>query len=183
MTADLILLLAELSDYFGFAALVLFPLALLRRWRKKQLTWAAFKEMLALVFPLLPTLLIGGLVLSFITAIYTIAANHPLTAIPINAVSALCCVVLVNFLYYLDHYCGHRVRAYWAISHSVHHSFTQYDQTTNARVSFVDGFISPWFYLPAVLIGFDPFLVLACFGFILAYQQWIHTETINKLAW
>jgi sterol desaturase/sphingolipid hydroxylase (fatty acid hydroxylase superfamily) len=51
------------------------------------------------------------------------------------------------------------------------------------RISAIDGFLSPWFYTPALLIGFHPLLVVASFGLILAYQQWIHTETIGKLGW
>jgi len=37
--------------------------------------------------------------------------------------------------------------------------------------------------VPIVLAGFHPLLVVSAFGIVLAYQQWIHTETITKLGW
>jgi len=110
------------------------------------------------------------------------AAVAPLQ-IPVSIPAALACLILVDLLYYVEHRCAHRVRIYWAVAHSVHHSSPQFDQTTALRISFVDGFLSPWFYLPAILLGFHPALVGACFGIVLAYQQWIHTETIGKLGW
>jgi sterol desaturase/sphingolipid hydroxylase (fatty acid hydroxylase superfamily) len=37
--------------------------------------------------------------------------------------------------------------------------------------------------VPLVVVGFDPLLVVAAFGFNLGYQQWLHTETIGSLGW
>ena len=42
----------------------------------------------------------------------------------------------------------------------------------------VDFFISPLAYLPLVLAGFDPLLVLGCFGLVLAWQQWLQHQTM-----
>ncbi|MGQ0801588.1 MAG: sterol desaturase family protein, partial [Pseudomarimonas sp.] len=122
-----------------------------------------------------------GVVLAYITALWGGAASMTPLHIPTTGISALGCLLLVDFLYYWDHRCAHVFRPYWALSHSVHHSSNQFDQTTALRVSFTDGFLSPWFYLPAMLVGFDPVLVVACFGFILAWQQWLHTETVSAL--
>jgi sterol desaturase/sphingolipid hydroxylase (fatty acid hydroxylase superfamily) len=166
------------------AALFLFlPFELWQRRRKGTLNWRSIREMAASVSPLLPTLALSGGVTAFVTALFTGAYSFALFEIPITPLSAIACVALIDFFYYWDHRCGHRVRLYWAISHSVHHSSNQYDQTTGLRISAVDGFLSPWFYTPALLIGFHPLLVVASFGLILAYQQWIHTETIGKLGW
>ena len=179
--------LLDKLDQVGLALTALFivflPLELWRRHRQGRLDRRSVKEMLASASPLLPTLLTGPLVLAFIAGLYTTA--HALTPlrIPTTWGTAALALLLVDFCYYWDHRAGHRVRGYWAISHSVHHSSWQYDQTTAFRVSFVDGFLSPWFYLPVVLIGFDPLLVGACFGLILAYQQWLHTDTIGRLGW
>jgi sterol desaturase/sphingolipid hydroxylase (fatty acid hydroxylase superfamily) len=65
----------------------------------------------------------------------------------------------------------------------VHHSSPQYDQTVGLRITFLDGFVTIWFYVPLVLLGFSPALIAASFGLILGYQQWIHTETIGRLPW
>ena len=161
--------------------IVFLPLELYRRYKKAQLTRASTLEMLASVSPIIPTLLTATLVLLFISTLFAGAAALQPWQIPTTPWTALAAIILVDFLYYIDHYCGHRIRLYWAVSHSVHHSSSQYDQTTALRISFVDGFLSPWFYLPAILLGFDPLLVAACLGLILAYQQWIHTETIGQL--
>jgi sterol desaturase/sphingolipid hydroxylase (fatty acid hydroxylase superfamily) len=179
-----------LIDWLGLAGallsaliVVLLPAEIWRRWRAGRLSRAVVLEMLASASPLIPTVLLGGVVLAFIGMLYASCAQLAPWQIPTNAWSATVAVLLVDFLYYWDHRSAHRFRPYWAIAHSVHHSSTQYDQTIGLRISFVDGFISPWFYVPAVLIGFDPLLVLAALGLILGYQQWIHTETVGKLRW
>lgn len=175
--------LTDAGTLLLLAAIPLFPLELWRRWRAGRLNWAVVREMAASASPFLPTLALGGVTLSYILGLYSLAAMVAPFAMATGWSTALACLVLVDFLYYVDHRCGHRVRAYWAISHSVHHSSPQYDQTTGLRVSFIDGFLAPWFYLPAVLIGFDPLLVLACLGFILSWQQWLHTESVGRLGW
>ena len=39
------------------------------------------------------------------------------------------------------------------------------------------------FYLPWILLGFDPILVLGFQLFAFHYQAWLHTETIGPLGW
>ena len=169
--------------YLAGAFVVFLPIELWRLARVRRLDRGVIREMLLSSAPLLPTLAMSGVTVSFITALYTWTASLRPWALPATPFSAVVCVVLVDFLYYVDHRAGHRVRAYWALAHSVHHSSPRYDQTTGFRVSFVDGFISPWFYLPAVLVGFSPELVAASLGLIIGYQQWLHTESIGKLGW
>lgn len=165
------------------AFLVFLPVELWRLRRQGRLTLAYAREMLASASPLVPTLLAGGVVAAFVGGLYGAAASLAAWEIPTGPASALACLLLVDFLFYWDHRCGHRVALLWAASHSVHHSSPQFDQTTGFRVSVLDGFISPWFYLPAVLAGFDPLLVVACLGVVLGYQQWLHTETVGRLGW
>ncbi len=175
--------LALTTTLLGALLFVFLPIEIWRRWRQGRLNKQSFLEMLASASPLLPTLLTGSIVASFIGSLYGFVSQYAIWSIPTNAWTILLAILLVDFLYYWDHRCGHVFRPYWAIAHSVHHSSEQYDQTIGLRISFVDGFISPWFYLPALCIGFDPLLVLTALGVILAYQQWIHTETIGKLRW
>ena len=134
----------------SLAFLVFLPLELYQRWRRGALNRAMFKEMLASSSPILPTLLLFSLVNTLVLTVFLFAQRFAIGAIPVNVWTVLLCLVCIDFLYYIDHRCGHRIRAYWAISHSVHHSSNQYDQTTAFRMSFVDGILSPWFYLPAV---------------------------------
>jgi sterol desaturase/sphingolipid hydroxylase (fatty acid hydroxylase superfamily) len=172
-----------LSLLLSAAFFVFLPLELWRRRRRGALNAASIREMLASASPFLPTIALGAVTLTFIAALFEAAFAVAPLRIPVTVPTALACLVLVDLLYYVEHRCAHRIRLYWAVSHSVHHSSPQFDQTTALRISFVDGFLSPWFYLPAILLGFHPILVGACFGIVLAYQQWIHTETIGTLGW
>jgi sterol desaturase/sphingolipid hydroxylase (fatty acid hydroxylase superfamily) len=169
------------SEVLFIAALLLFPFELWRRWSRRQLTKVVFLEIVASMSPLLLVLATTAITTAFVVAVWSFTAALSPWHIETTPVSAVAAILLVDFLYYIDHRAGHRIRLYWAIAHSVHHSSTQYDQSTPFRVSFVDGFLSPFFYIPALLLGFDVLLVASAFGFILLYQQWLHTELIGKL--
>jgi sterol desaturase/sphingolipid hydroxylase (fatty acid hydroxylase superfamily) len=168
---------------FGAAIVVFLPWELLRLRRAGRMDRARVREMLASASPLLPTLLLGGVVTTFVLGLYAGVGALVPWSIPTNGFTALLALLAVDFMYYWDHRTAHRNRAYWAISHSVHHSSPAYDQTTGLRVSFIDGFISPWFYVPVVAAGFDPLLVAACLALVIGWQQWLHTEAIDRLPW
>lgn len=170
-----------LAGALSAAIVVMLPIELW--YRRRTLNRAALKEMAASAGVLLPALATSGVVIAFVTALMATANILTPWGIPTTWWSALLCLLLVDFLFYWDHRIAHQVRSIWAVSHSVHHSSHQFDQTTGLRVSFADGFISPWFYLPAVLIGFDPLLVAASFALMVGYQQWLHSETIGRLGW
>lgn len=161
--------------------LVLLPIELYRRRRQAPLDRGLLNEQLASASPLLPTLALGGVVATFATSLFAFAYAQTPWRIATSWGSALACLLIVDFLYYWEHRLSHRIALLWAVSHSVHHSSPIFDQTTGLRVSFIDGFLSPWFYLPAVLIGFEPRLVIACFLLMVGYQQWLHTESIGQL--
>jgi sterol desaturase/sphingolipid hydroxylase (fatty acid hydroxylase superfamily) len=171
---------AEVATFFPF---LLLPLELWRLHRAKALGKRTWLEILANFSPIIPVMLTYSIVLAFVTWLFSSVAAFALIKLPINIWTILSAIILVDFMYYWDHRLGHRVRSLWAFSHSVHHSSPLFNQTTGLRISFIDGFISPWYYTPIILLGFDPFLVASAFGLVLAYQQWIHTETIGKLGW
>ena len=168
------------ATLFGGVILLILPFELWHLYRTgaKARRWL---ELLASAAPVIPTLLTAGVVGSYILGLYLGSAQLALFAIPTTPLTIALTIIAVDFLYYWDHRCAHENRSYWAIAHSVHHSSPHYDQSTALRVSFVDGFISPLFYLPVVLIGVEPMLVLGAFGLIIAYQQWLHTERIGRL--
>jgi len=167
----------------SLALVPLLPIEILTKRRAGQLTRGALLEMAASASPLVPTLLTSSVVVTFIGWLYGTAATFAPWSIPTSGSSAVVAILLADFLYYWDHRIAHRFRPYWAIAHSVHHSSPQYDQTTGLRISFVDGFVSPWFYVPLVLVGFHPLLVAAALGIVIGYQQWLHTETVGRLPW
>jgi sterol desaturase/sphingolipid hydroxylase (fatty acid hydroxylase superfamily) len=175
--------LDSIGGWLGAALLVLLPLELWRRYRTGALNRQVWLEMMANVSALVPTLIFGGAVTAFVIWLFGAASALAPWQLPVNIWTAIAAIILVDAVYYIDHRLGHRVRLLWAFSHSVHHSSPLFNQTTAVRISFVDGFISPWYYTAIILIGFDPLLVAAAFAFNLAYQQWIHTELIGKLGW
>ncbi len=183
MEGETIPTLSWAGTLLGAAIAVLLPWELWRLHRQRRLDRARLREMLASASPLLPTLALSGVVGAFIAGLFGLAAGLAPWQVPVTGWTAALALLTVDFLYYWDHRVAHRNRSYWALAHSVHHSSPQYDQTTGLRVSFVDGFISPWFYLPPILLGFDPWLIAACFGVIIGYQQWLHTETVGRLPW
>jgi sterol desaturase/sphingolipid hydroxylase (fatty acid hydroxylase superfamily) len=178
--------LTLVDDIAGIAGVVPFLLLPLEFWRlhkAQQLGKRTWLEVLANLSPLIPVIITTGMVTAFVIWLFSSVAKVAIATLPVNIWTILGAIILVDFMYYWDHRLGHRVRALWAFSHSVHHSSPLFNQTTGLRISFVDGFISPWYYTPIIFLGFDPFLVASAFGVILAYQQWIHTETIGKLGW
>ena len=64
----------------------------------------------------------------------------------------------------------------------MHHSSQRYNLSTALRQTWTGkatlGFV---FWLPLVLIGFEPGMVLFFTATSLLYQFWIHTETIDRL--
>ena len=180
---DVLSALAWLSSALLALGIPFFVAELRKLKRGGALTLARMKGMATSAFCLLPATLVevafGVAMLSLFLAT---AALAPLP-IAITPLSAVACFLLVDFVYYWEHRAGHVVNALWSAYHSVHHSADHFDQTVALRVSFVDFFVTPLFYLPLVLVGFPPLLVLACFGLVLAWQQWIHTETVGKLPW
>ncbi|MDX2224256.1 MAG: sterol desaturase family protein [Rhodospirillaceae bacterium] len=152
-------------------------------WRRGALTRRRIVEMLASYATVLPTVAVQGLAFAWWWAAYSAVARIAPFEITTTWASAIVCIVVVDLLYYWDHRLGHAVRGLWAVYHSVHHSSPSFDQSTAFRISFVDQFIVPVFYLPAVVAGFDPWLIVAAQSLVLAYQSWIHTEMIGRLGW
>jgi sterol desaturase/sphingolipid hydroxylase (fatty acid hydroxylase superfamily) len=120
-------------------------------------------------------------IVAFTTGFYFLSHYIP-WQIPINIWTTLLCIVFIDFLYYWEHRIEHQVRILWSY-HSIHHSSPIYNYTTALRVSFIDSFVTWIFYLPAILVGFHPYIVLLAVLFVLAYQFWLHTEIIGKLGW
>jgi sterol desaturase/sphingolipid hydroxylase (fatty acid hydroxylase superfamily) len=84
--------------------------------------------------------------------------------------------VLVEFAYYWFHRLSHEVRWLWA-THAVHHTPEQITLLSSLRLGWTNLFSGGWLvYLPLVLAGFDPRLVLGVLALDLHYQFFLHTE-------
>ena len=89
--------------------------------------------------------------------------------------------VLVELIYYAFHRLSHRVRWMWA-SHQVHHSPLELTFLSAIRLGWTNLFSGGWLlYVPLVLLGFDPRLILAILALDLHYQFFLHTEAIGRL--
>lgn len=89
--------------------------------------------------------------------------------------------VPVEFAYYWFHRSSHTVRWMWA-THAVHHTPEEMTLLSAIRLGWTNLLSFGWvFYLPLVLAGFDPRMVLALLAFDLHYQFFLHTEAVGRL--
>jgi len=101
--------------------------------------------------------------------------------VPVNGWTILPIFVAVEFCYYWFHRCSHRIRWFWS-AHVVHHSGETMNFTTAMRQSLLNAFIGSYvFYLPLVLIGVPPAVVMFLYAVDLAYQYFVHTESVGRL--
>ena len=85
-----------------------------------------------------------------------------------------------DFCYYWFHRISHQSRFFWA-SHVVHHSSKKYNLSTALRQTWSGSFYTFIFWLPLIIIGFHPVMVMVQMSISLIYQYWIHTEMIDKM--
>ncbi len=89
------------------------------------------------------------------------------------------CFIAYDFCSYWSHRISHYCRFFWA-THVVHHSAEHYNLTVAFRQSWVQHFKTV-FFIPVVLMGFHPLMVLIASQLSTLYQFWVHTEAIGKL--
>lgn len=90
------------------------------------------------------------------------------------------CVLLVDLGYYWFHRASHRVQIFWAC-HIVHHQSEEYNLSVALRQSWFGGFLGWVFYIPLVVMGFTPVMVLSAKLINLLYQFWVHTRLIKTV--
>jgi sterol desaturase/sphingolipid hydroxylase (fatty acid hydroxylase superfamily) len=120
---------------------------------------------------------IGGMVLGSFEAVHRVA----LFDLGFGWTAFVACFFAEDLAYYWFHRVSHERRWFWA-SHVVHHSSQRYNLSTALRQTWTGkatlGFV---FWLPLVLVGFEPSMVLFFMATSLLYQFWIHTEAIDRL--
>jgi len=103
--------------------------------------------------------------------------------VELNVTTILLAFVMQDFLYYWFHRASHHVHWLWA-AHVVHHSSTIMNFSTAFRQSVMYPVAGMWlFWTPMILIGFEPTVVLIVVACNLAFQFFVHTETVGKLGW
>jgi sterol desaturase/sphingolipid hydroxylase (fatty acid hydroxylase superfamily) len=115
-----------------------------------------------------------------VVAVY--AALYELTPLRLDAGDWWVWVLLFfldDLAYYWFHRVSHESRVFWA-SHVVHHSSQHYNLSTALRQTWVPMTYLP-FWLPLLLLGFEPWMVLLAQSWSLIYQFGLHTERLGKL--
>ena len=100
--------------------------------------------------------------------------------IPLNWMTAGLTLFVADFIYYWNHRLSHQIRLLWAY-HSVHHSSGEFNLSTAIRLPWIGSAVDALFYIPAVLLGFNPLMLAISKAIVLLYQYWIHTESVGKL--
>ncbi len=84
--------------------------------------------------------------------------------------------VAFEFLYYWMHRFSHTIRWLWA-SHAVHHSAAHFTLPAAIRLGWTNLISGEWLmFLPLVLLGFPPLMVVILLSANLTYQFFLHTE-------
>lgn len=149
--------------------------------RRGRLSHAVLREMLVSLSPLPPNVLVSIALSGWWVFVYSGAGRFALAQIPTSLAALLPALLLADFCYYLEHRAAHGLRPLWVMYHAVHHSSPDYTVATAYRVSFANQLIAPVFYLPCVLAGFEPLLVVGLQVFTIHYQAWVHTRAIGRL--
>jgi sterol desaturase/sphingolipid hydroxylase (fatty acid hydroxylase superfamily) len=145
------------------------------------LTPAALREMRLSLSPLIPTIAVSLALSGWWLFVYEIASRFALWHLSTDLYLLLPALLATDLCYYVEHRMAHRARPLWALYHAVHHSSPEYTVATAYRVSFANQLVAPLFYLPCVLIGFEPLLVVSLEIFGIHYQAWVHTRSIGRL--
>lgn len=180
-------LITKAEENVGLVMLIIFIFSMglatvefIWEWRQKKLTKWRLKEMLSSFMVFIPAELTQKAANTIFIGSFFVLYNIIPWHIPVNGWSVIAAILVIDFLYYWEHRWEHEIRLLWSY-HSIHHSSPIYNYTTALRVSFIDNFVTWVFYLPAILLGFHPVIVLLAIAFILGYQFWIHTELIKSM--
>ena len=117
--------------------------------------------------------------LVFVVGLF-LAEPFALLDIPMNWWSWGLAILAADFCYYWMHRWEHEIRVLWSY-HSVHHSSPEFNLTTAFRLAWAEGLVEWLFFVPMILIGFDPVQSLVAILVMTIYQTWIHTTKIGRL--
>lgn len=88
--------------------------------------------------------------------------------------------IVTDICFYWYHRFSHQVKFLWAF-HLTHHSSQSMNLTTAYRINWFSAAILPFFFIPAVLMGCSPLVILLGYQVNLFYQFFMHTEAVGKL--
>ena len=139
-----------------------------------------FKDAATSIAMGLGNVILGLISKSLVVAVFLFFYKFRLFTLPFAWWSWILVLFAEDFCYYWFHRTSHENRLFWA-SHVVHHSSLKYNLSTALRQTWSGSFYSFIFWIPLILLGFHPVMVLVQISISLLYQYWIHTELIQKL--
>jgi sterol desaturase/sphingolipid hydroxylase (fatty acid hydroxylase superfamily) len=85
-----------------------------------------------------------------------------------------------DFIFYWIHRIDHVVRLFWAV-HVTHHSSDKFNLTTGFRSSVFQPVYRFVWFIPLVLLGFEPFDIFVMYSITQIYGILVHTKYVNKM--
>lgn len=125
---------------------------------------------------------------SVVFAIYVWTSDHAIVHWPVGGWHFgqdglwwewLALFVLEDLCFYTFHRVSHRCRLWWA-SHVTHHSSQQFNLSVAFRQTWIP-FTAVVFWLPLLLLGFDPLMVMTVQFLSLLYQEMLHSQLLPRL--
>ncbi|WOT05964.1 sterol desaturase family protein [Shewanella youngdeokensis] len=117
----------------------------------------------------------------FIAKLYLLFFGWRAFDIEMEATTFAALMIAQDFCYYWFHRASHRVRWMWA-AHVAHHSSEHMNFSTAFRQSLMYPLAGMWlFWLPLVVIGFEPKWVVFVVLLNLGLQFFVHTQAIKTL--
>ncbi len=88
--------------------------------------------------------------------------------------------ILEDITFYIEHRVDHYCRIFWAV-HVTHHSSEEFNLTTGFRSSVLQPLYRFVYFIPLVLLGFNPIDIVFMYSLTQIYGILVHTQYINKM--
>lgn len=174
-------LTVQIDDAFFIIAAIVFAIEIAEAWFKGSFKGRSIKEMFASASTQIPYLAVEIFIMTGAYGVYYLIAENLISwSIPITWWSLILALIVADFIYYWEHRLAHEIRILWT-QHAVHHSSREYNIITAIRFGPLEGVWALIAHVPMILVGFPPELVFFGSLSVLAYQTWLHTESIGKL--
>lgn len=171
----------QIDDVFFIIGGIIFLIEIAEAFFKGNLKGRNFLEMLASASTQIPFLLVEIFIMTSAYALFYVVAEGLIPwSIPLNWWTIILVVLIADITYYWEHRLAHQIRLLWT-QHAVHHSSRDFNIITGIRFGPLESIWALIAHIPMVLVGFSPDMIFFGSLSILAYQTWIHTETIGKL--
>lgn len=88
--------------------------------------------------------------------------------------------LLEDLAFYIEHRADHFCRLFWAV-HVTHHSSEEFNFTTGFRSSVLQPVYRFIYFIPIVLLGFQPVDIVFMYSITQTYGILVHTQYIHKM--